>query len=263
MSLPKPIVNIAAYRFVPLPDANGLVAPLREHAASLALKGTMIVAAEGINLFLAGEADAIDAFLAFMASDQRMVDVEGRRAFVDLIVKRSMSRSDIDPQPFKRLLVKCKAEIVTMRRPEIRPGDSRAPAIAPERLRAWLSRGHDDEGRPVTLLDTRNTFEFEHGAFDGALHLGLERFDAFPAAFDGAFDALRDETIVTYCTGGIRCEKAALYMKDRGMTRVYQLDGGILNYFERVGDAHWHGDCFVFDERRALDPTLKTAPSSD
>jgi UPF0176 protein len=150
-----------------------------------------------------------------------------------------------------------------MRRPEVRPGLARAPTIAPERLQTWLGQGHDDEGRALLLLDTRNAFEFRHGAFDHARHLDIARFDAFPAAIDAVIDTLQGATVVTYCTGGIRCEKAALYLQDRGVEHVHQLEGGILNYFERVGDAHWHGDCFVFDERRALDPQLKIASSSD
>ena len=106
------------------------------------------------------------------------------------------------------------------------------------------------------LLDTRNGFEVDEGAFVGARHLGLARFEQFPDAIDRRLDPWRDEVIVTYCTGGIRCEKAALYMRQRGFTRVVQLDGGILGYFEHVGGAHWRGDCFVFDERTALTPEL-------
>ncbi len=247
------VVNLAAYRFVSLPDPGALVDPLRERAAALSLRGTVIVADEGINLFLAGDAIAADDFLGFLASDPRMHDTDGRPAFAGLTVKRSTSAA----QPFRKLRVKHKPEIVTMRRPEIRPAAARAPVVSPERLQAWLTQGHDDEGRPVLLLDTRNGFEFDEGAFVGARHLGIERFDAFPAAIGEHRDAWRDETVVTYCTGGIRCEKAALYMQRQGFARVVQLDGGILNYFERVGDAHWRGDCFVFDERRAVDPDLE------
>ena len=246
------MLNIAAYRFVSLPDPGALVAPLRERAAALALRGTVIVADEGVNLFLAGDAAAVDAFFASIASDERMRDAEGLPAFDRLTIKRSVSAT----QPFRKLRVKHKPEIVTLRRPEVRPVMGRAPLVSPERLRTWLDQGHDDEGRAVVMLDTRNGFEVDEGSFVGAQHLGLERFDAFPDAIDGRLDAWRDETIVTYCTGGIRCEKAALYMTQRGFARVHQLDGGILGWFERVGDAHWRGDCFVFDERVALAPDL-------
>ena len=246
------VLNIAAYRFVALPDPGALVEPLRERAAALTLRGTVIVASEGVNLFLAGDGAAIDAFIAFLASDARMVDVDGRPAFAHLTIKRSTSAT----QPFRKLRVKQKPEIVTLRRPEIRPAAARAPVVSPETLRTWLAQGHDDDGRAVVLLDTRNAFEFDEGAFVGARHLGLERFDAFPEAIDRHLDDWRDETVVTYCTGGIRCETAALYMRQQGFARVHQLDGGILGWFERIGDAHWRGDCFVFDERLALKPDL-------
>jgi UPF0176 protein len=243
-----PVLNIAAYRFVPIADPASWVEPLRARCLDAGLKGTIIVATEGINLFLAGVEAAIEDFVAWLASEPLFA---GR--LVDLDVKRSWS----DTQPFGRLLIKQKPEIVTMRRPSVRPGDGRAPTIAPERLAAWLAQGHDDDGRPIVLLDTRNAFEVGHGSFDGARHLGIARFDAFPDAVASLRDELADETVVTFCTGGIRCEKAALFMQDAGFSRVLQLDGGILNYFEKVGRAHWRGDCFVFDERVALDADLK------
>jgi UPF0176 protein len=248
-----PILNIAAYRFVPLAAPARWVDALRERAHAHALKGTILVAEEGINLFLAGEAAAVDGFLDWLATDARFTARDGSRAFAALDVKRSTSAT----QPFRRLRVKHKPEIVTMRRPTVRPQDGRAPTIAPDRLAAWLAQGHDDEHRPVVLLDTRNAFEVGHGTFDGARHLDIARFDAFPDAVDRLRDELRDRTVVTFCTGGIRCEKAALYMRDAGFTRTLQLDGGILNYFATVGDAHWRGDCFVFDERVALDSDLE------
>ena len=250
---PCAVLNIAAYRFVSLDDPGRWVAELRERCEALLLKGTIIVASEGINLFLAGGEGAIESFLVWLARDPRFVDCNGDQAFADLTVKRSVSRSCSDRQPFGRLRVKCKPEIVTMRKPNVRPANARAPAIAPERLAAWLAQGHDDEGREVVLLDARNAFEVEKGSFEGARHLHLARFESFPKAIEGVRDELREQTVVTFCTGGIRCEKAALHMRDIGFERVLQLDGGILNYFEKVGGAHWHGECFVFDERVSLD----------
>ena len=248
-----PVLNIAAYRFVSLDDQGRWVADLGERCDALGLKGTIIVASEGINLFLAGGEGAIKSFLAWLASDPRFVDCNGDQAFADLAVKRSVSRSSSERQPFRRLRVKCKPEIVTMRRPNVRPALARAPAITPERLAAWLAQGHDEEGREIVLLDARNAFEVEKGSFEGARHLHLARFEAFPDAIEGVLDELRERTVVTFCTGGIRCEKAALHMRDIGFERVLQLEGGILNYFEKVGGTHWTGECFVFDERVALD----------
>ena len=247
------VLNIAAYRFVPLADPGSWIEPLRARCVASGLKGTIIVAREGINLFLAGEAAAIEGFVSWLASDPLFVDGDGTPALDGLDVKRSWSEA----QPFGRLLIKHKPEIVTMRRPAVRPGTVRAPAIDPERLATWLAQGHDDDGRPVVLLDTRNAFEVAHGSFEGARHLELERFDAFPDAIEPLRAELGDETVVTFCTGGIRCEKAALHMRDAGFSRVLQLEGGILNYFAKVGDAHWRGDCFVFDERVALGTDLK------
>ena len=246
-----PILNIAAYRFVALGEPARWVPALREHAGALDLKGTVIVADEGINLFLAGREQQVQAFVAWLADDPRFVDRDGKAAFVALPIRRTWSTH----VPFRRLRVRHRPEIVTMRQPSIRPARTRAPAVAPERLAAWLAQGHDDEGRPIALLDARNAFEVAHGTFDGARHLGLDRFDGFADAVDRARDTFgADETIVTFCTGGIRCEKAALRLGAAGLTHVWQLDGGILGYFERVGDAHWRGDCFVFDERVALAP---------
>ena len=247
-----PVLNIAAYRFVALADPAAWVDVLRDGAATRALKGTIIVAEEGINLFLAGDAAHVDDFLHWLATDARFVDLDGVAAFDALEVKRSWS----DAQPFRRLRIKHKPEIVTMRRPTIAPGRGRAPAVGPADLARWLERGRDDAGRELLLLDTRNAFEVDLGRFDGAQQLGIDRFESFPDAVESLRDAARDRTVVTYCTGGIRCEKAALHMRDAGFAHVVQLDGGILRYFEEVGDRHWTGSCFVFDERRALDATL-------
>lgn len=246
------VLNVAAYRFVALDDPGRWVPGLRERCESLQLKGTIIVADEGINLFLAGSEGAIESFLEWLAHDPRFVGRDGQPAFQNLDVKRSRSQT----QPFRRLRVKHKPEIVTMRKTGIRPAAGRAPAIAPERLAAWLAQGHDDDGRSLVLLDTRNAFEVEQGTFAGARHLHLSRFDAFPGAVEHLRTELREQTVVTFCTGGIRCEKAALHMRDIGFERVLQLDGGILNYFDKVGGAHWSGACFVFDERGALDTKL-------
>ena len=136
-----------------------------------------------------------------------------------------------------------------MNHPEVRPIEKRAPIVDASTLKRWLDNGKDDEGRDVVLIDTRNAFELDYGAFEGALDFKLERFSNFPAAIQAHRDELEGKAIVTYCTGGIRCEKAAIHMEGLGMSHVYQLDGGILRYFEQVGEAHYKGGCFVFDRR--------------
>jgi len=233
------ILNIAAYRFVALDDLAQLRAALRMRCEQLGLKGTILIAGEGINLFLAGAAGKVEDFLDALRADAR---------FAPIGVKRSWSAT----QPFRRLLVKIKREIVSMRRPEINPRVHSAPRLAPQELKRWL-----DEGREIALLDTRNQFEVELGSFENALTLGLKSFSEFPRATPALPQELREKPVVTFCTGGIRCEKAAPWLIKQGFREVYQLDGGILDYFEQCGGAHFRGTCFVFDERVSLDAALR------
>lgn len=238
------ILNIAAYHFVAIDDADALAARLRERAEGAALRGTVLVAPEGINLFLAGEAGEVEAFLDALRADAR---------FADLVVKRSWSEA----QPFMRLKVKRKREIIAFRQNDASPLAGRAPALAPDTLARWIERGSDDAGRRLVLLDTRNRCEIEYGRFANATTLPIDRFTDLPAALGAARESLEGAAIVSYCTGGIRCEKAALWMQANGFDHVWQLDGGILGYFERVGGHGYEGACFVFDERVALDAALR------
>jgi UPF0176 protein len=246
------ISNIAAYKFVSIPDPAVWRSILKERGKSLDLKGTILLTPEGINMFLAGERSATFAFIEYLREEP----VFGGR-FVDIEYKESIS----DHQPFKRMVVRLKKEIITMRHPAIVPELNRAPSVRPETLKKWLDQGHDDNGKEVVLLDTRNNYEVNIGTFNGALHLDIDNFSAFPQAFrdiaDDTKDSLHEKTIVSFCTGGIRCEKAALFMRELNLENVYQLDGGILRYFEDVGGEHWLGECFVFDRRVALDPQLQ------
>jgi UPF0176 protein len=240
------ILNIAAYRFVTIGHLPRLRAALETRCEGLHLKGTILLAAEGLNLFLAGATAEVEAFLETLRSDAR---------FARMAVKRSWSAV----QPFDRLKVKIKREIVPMHRPEINPGETPAPRLAPRELKRWL-----DEGRAVVLLDTRNQFEIDSGTFENTLSLGLKSFSDFPRATPALPEELKDEPIVTFCTGGIRCEKAAPWLISQGFREIYQLEGGILNYFEQCGAAHFRGECFVFDQRVALDASLRptgAAPS--
>ena len=240
-----PILNISTYRFVPLCDLPVLRERLFAAADQRQLKGTVLLAAEGINLFLAGPTLAVREWLDALRSDPRFAGLEAKDSFSAEL-------------PFKRLKVKIKREIIRMNMPAIRPVSGRAPAVKPATLARWLEQGHDVEQRPVVMLDTRNGFEVDAGAFDKAIDWRLHKFSDFPAALAAHRDALAGSTVVSYCTGGIRCEKAAIVMQQLGLAHSYQLEGGILKYFEETGGRApgWHGRCFVFDERVALDAGL-------
>jgi UPF0176 protein len=153
--------------------------------------------------------------------------------------------------------VKVKREIIRMNHPAIRPQSGRAPAVDAKTLARWLDAGRDDDGRPVVTLDTRNAFEVDHGRFAGALDWRISKFSDFPAAARAHCEQLQGKTVVSYCTGGIRCEKAAIFLREAGVEQVLQLDGGILKYFEETGGRHFEGACFVFDGREQLDTTLR------
>jgi predicted sulfurtransferase len=194
---------------------------------------------EGINGFIAGSPASVGAFRQFL---------ETRAEFGDLPYKESPSNE----QPFTRMLVKIKKEIIPLGRPDVRPAETPAPRVAPKELKKWL-----DEGKDVVLLDTRNDYEVRLGTFEHAMDLGIATFRSFPEKLAAVREKFRDRTIVMFCTGGIRCEKAAPLALKEGFKDVYQLDGGILRYFEECGGSHYRGDCFVFDHRISVDAQLK------
>jgi UPF0176 protein len=241
------IRNIAAYRFVDIDDPAALAARLQALADAGALRGTVLVAGEGLNLFLAGAPAAIDDFLAALRTDPRFAEIE---------VKVSHSEA----MPFGRLKVKVKPEIISFRMPDSAPRAGRAPTVSPQDLARWIGQGHDDAGRRLALLDTRNREEIAYGTFADAVVLPIDNFTDLPEAVLARREALADATVVSFCTGGIRCEKAALWMRAQGMDNVLQLEGGILGYFEAVGGFGYDGACFVFDDRIALTPSLAPIP---
>ncbi len=231
------IHNIASYKFVSLVDLVDLRATFYQKCESLQLKGTILVSPEGINVSLAGMTDSIAEFKAWLLEDVRFADMTFRESFSEEV-------------PFRRLKVKLKKEIITIRQSDIQPVSHRAMSISPVEFKQWL-----DEGREITVLDTRNEYEMEFGTFENAVNLKMKSFTDFPECSQ---QVSKDKPIVMFCTGGVRCEKAALVMQDQGYQDVYQLDGGILNYFKEVGGAHYQGECFVFDGRVALNAELKS-----
>ncbi len=232
-------INLAAYRFAPLRELRELQAVLREFCGASGMRGTILLSPEGINVFVSAPRAVIDQLLVRLRRVPGLADLRGKE-------------SASEEQPFNRMLVKIKHEIIAFGVAGVDPARRPAPRVAPRELKQWL-----DEGRTVTLLDTRNSYETDLGTFRGARTLGLDHFREFPEAVAALPNELKDAPIVTFCTGGIRCEKAAPLLELHGFTKVFQLDGGILRYFEECGGAHYEGDCFVFDKRVALDASLR------
>lgn len=236
-------LNVSAYKFVELTQIKSLQVLLKAKGNELAIKGTILLGNEGVNMSLAGDASRIADFQAYFASFP---------FFAEMNYKNSYSQEI----PFSKFVVKIKPEIVTMKDERVNVIDEAAVYIEPEELKQWLDAGVD-----FKLLDTRNQFEYEFGTFNAAEQLNIDKFSDFPQALAQLEDEWKEKPVVTFCTGGIRCEKAARAMQQAGFKKVYQLAGGILNYFEQCKDAHWHGECFVFDDRIALDAELKEVRS--
>ena len=231
--------NIAAYKFTALTDLPPLRERLLAQCGKWQLKGSILLSTEGINLFVAGTSEAITLLLA---------ELRAVPGLADLTPKYSSSEN----QPFTRMLVKIKKEIIAFGVEGIDPASRPSPKLPAETLKQWL-----DEGRPMTLLDTRNDYEIEFGTFKNALPIGVAHFRQFPDAVQRLPEEMKDQPVVMFCTGGIRCEKAGPFMERAGFRNIFQLEGGILKYFEECGGAHYDGECFVFDKRVTLDPALQ------
>lgn len=241
-AMPK-ILNVSFYRFTRLHGLEALRNRMKARAVADGLHGSILLSEEGINGFLAGPPEVLRPFLAWL-----FVEIPG---LTGLQPKESFS-SDI---PFTRMLVKIKKEIITMGRPDVMPSEKTGKTLSPSHLRDWYESKKD-----FVIVDTRNDYEIAQGAFKNSVHYGIETFREFPEKLEREAGALKDKTVVMYCTGGIRCEKATALAMDLGIKDVYQLEGGILKYFEEVGGSHFDGECFVFDHRAAVDSGLKALP---
>ena len=233
------VVNIAGYRFADMPDRDELRQPFRDLCQELDLRGTILLAHEGINFFLAGSQTSIDSFVKWLEEDAR---------FIDIPLKVSYS----DYQPFHRMNVRLKKEIISLGLDHIKPAEMTGEEITPTAFKQLL-----DAGEEVIILDTRNEYECRIGTFENAFEMNIRSFREFPKAVSEMDEDLKDKQVVMFCTGGIRCEKASVVMMDAGFSNVKQLKGGILGYFEEVGGDYWNGDCFVFDRRVAVNPELE------
>ena len=232
------VVNIAGYKFEPLENPVDLVRMYQRKCDELELKGTMLISKNGINFSLAGTQQATDTIIAFLEEDNR---------FLNIPLKVTYSET----QPFRRMKVRLKKEIISLGRKDINPRELTGERISPQDLKNLLDNKED-----VLVLDTRNEYETRVGKFENALDLNLDTFRDFPKAIESLPEEYKDKQIVMYCTGGIRCEKASAVMMKAGFVDVKQLEGGVLDYFKETGGAYWEGDCFVFDERVALDTDL-------
>ncbi|MEO2046348.1 MAG: rhodanese-like domain-containing protein [Pirellulales bacterium] len=233
------ILNIGGYRFSPLTNLQQRRQRLKDLCHELQLKGTILLSFEGINLFVSGNPDAITKLLDDLRLDTEVGEIDVRR-------------STSNYQPFNRMLVKIKREIIAFGVEGIDPAQARAKKITPQQLQAWL-----DEDRPCTLMDVRNNYEVELGTFEQAEPIDIDHFRAFPDAATLLPDHYKSKPVVMFCTGGIRCEKAGPLLQRIGFREVYQLEGGILEYFKQCGSRHYQGECFVFDKRVALDADLQ------
>lgn len=226
------IVVAALYKFVTLQDYAALREPLLATMLAHGVKGTLLLAEEGINGTVSASRAGIDALLAWLRSDPRLADLDHKESYCDA-------------QPFYRSKVKLKQEIVTLGVPGVDPNQAVGTYVEPQ---DWNALIDDPE---VLLIDTRNDYEVAIGSFQGAIDPRTRSFREFPAYVREHFDPARHKKVVMFCTGGIRCEKASSYMLGEGFAEVYHLKGGILKYLEEVPpeQSRWRGDCFVFDNR--------------
>ena len=232
-------LTAALYKFVELPDCTALQANIQAVCVAHQIKGTILLAHEGINGTIAGLPENIHKVLHFLRTD---IQFSGK--FADLEHKESFA----DEHPFYRMKVKLKKEIVTMGVPSINPNNTVGTYVKPEDWNALIS---DPD---VILLDTRNDYEVHIGTFKGAVNPETTTFREFPEYVAQTLDKTKHKKVAMFCTGGIRCEKASSYLLEQGFDEVYHLQGGILKYLETVPEAEslWQGECFVFDQRVAV-----------
>lgn len=230
----------ALYKFVSLPDFEEMRAPLKQKLESLSIKGTILLAQEGLNGTISGTQSSVDVLLSYLNDDTRINPI-------------SFKLSWHDEQPFYRTKVKLKKEIVTLGVEGIDPRKSVGTYVAPKDWNALIS---DPE---VTVIDTRNDYEIEIGSFKHAINPNTDSFREFPQYVETELDPNKHKKVAMFCTGGIRCEKSTAYLKEQGFDEVYHLEGGILKYLEEVpqSDSLWEGDCFVFDNRVAVNHDLE------
>lgn len=233
------IVVAALYKFAALPDYREKKSPLLHHCLKNGIKGTLLLASEGINGTVAGTRAAIDSLLAYIKSDPRLADLDHKESYCD-------------NQPFYRTRVKLKKEIVTLGVPGIDPTKTVGTYVNPQ---DWNELISDPD---VLVVDTRNNYEVGIGTFKNAINPETTTFREFPEFVQNKLKANKDQKIAMFCTGGIRCEKSTAFMLQQGFKNVFHLKGGILKYLEEIPaeNSLWEGECFVFDNRVAVNKDL-------
>lgn len=234
------VVIATFYQFTPLPDKDVVQKTLQEKCAQLDIKGTILLASEGLNATVSGTRHAIDDLLSCLRTDPRFATMEHKESYDEGI-------------PFDRMKVRLKPEIVTIKNELASKREAVGIYVEPE---DWNSLLDDPE---VLLIDTRNDYEYVLGTFEGAINPQTDSFTEFPNFVQAHLDHDKHKKIAMFCTGGIRCEKATAYMLANGFDQVYHLHGGILKYLEVIppAESKWHGDCFVFDNRRTVNHNLE------
>ena len=243
------ITNIAGYKFSTIDDTDKVFENLQQTCSQTHIKGNIFISHEGINLGIASTQNDIEYFLVEL---ERLCGINNLR----------LNTTHSKQIPFKRLLIKVRKELVPTKpigcdeaitkNSEYKFPENPAQYLSIDKFKAWL-----DEGKDMVLLDMRNTFEIDLGSFDNATHLGMRNFRDIIGLQDKINQLPKNKPIVTFCTGGIRCEKGAPILSGFGFDQVYQLEGGIIKYIEKYKDNHWHGECFVFDDRVCLDENLE------
>lgn len=231
--MPLPVRVLLYYKYARLSDPQEFAGEHRILCESLKLRGRILLGTEGINGTVAGTPDATISYEAALRERPEFKDV-------------AFKVSECETTPFRKLEIKVRSEIVTLGAgADLDPASETAPHLAPAEWKRMI------EEEDVVLFDVRNRYETEVGRFKGAITPAIENFRELPQVLP-QYQDLKDKTVLMYCTGGIRCEKASALFRRAGFKRVYQLEGGIVTYGEQVGDAHWEGDCFVFDERMMI-----------
>jgi UPF0176 protein len=229
MSHPFPVILF--YKYVAIANPVGFAAEQRDLCVRLSVKGRVLIAEEGINGTLAGPAEAIDAYVVALRRDARFADID-------------VKMSDGDAGTFPKLVVKVRPEIVTLNAGDIQPDrDNQLPPAEWKRMM--------EDNADAVVLDVRNRFESDAGRFENAVVCDIAHFRELPDHV-ARLEHLKEKTVLMYCTGGIRCEKASALLRARGFRSVYQLHGGIVTYQEQFGNEHWQGECFVFDQRMTV-----------